>query len=127
MDTKTDKKSITLDDLAKQVAEGFAKSEKQYEKLVQMTANGFNDITSRMATKIELAAMETSLKTDMANMETRLKTEIEGLRNSVNNYLVLSDKRYLELKHENEVYAKWFKALAEKVNLDLDFTELKKF
>src|SRR3989338_7643560 len=116
MDTKTDKKSITLDDLAKQVAEGFAKSEKQYEKLVQMTANGFNDVTSRMATKIELA-----------NMETRLKTEIEGLRNSVNNYLVLSDKRYLELKHENEVYAKWFKALAEKVNLDLDFTEIKKF
>ena len=57
MDTKTDKKSITLDDLAKQVAEGFAKSEKQYEKLVQMTANGFNDVTNPMATKIKLTTI----------------------------------------------------------------------
>lgn len=107
------------------------KKEMTLEDLATMVAGGFNDITSRMATKDDIANMATkddiaTLRTEMAEMKVELKTEIEGLRNSVNNYLRLSDERYLELKHQNEVYAKWFKMLAEKTNLEFDFAELTK-
>jgi hypothetical protein len=122
MGTQTTEKPMTLDDLAAMVADGFA------------------DITSRMATKDDIANMATKddianmatkddiaqLRTEMLEMKTELKAEIEGLRNSVNNYLRLSDERYLELKRQNEIYAKWFKLISEKIGITLDFQEIPK-
>ena len=121
-----DKKPITLDDLAKQMAEGFKKSDERYEELTLMVANGFNDVTSRMALKENTATKEdiATVGTEMTAMVTRLKTEIEALRNSVNNYLKLSDERYLELKYRQDIIVGWIAKLAEKSDVQLDLKEL---
>ncbi len=69
------------------------------DDLAAMVARGFEDITNRMATKEDIAAIRLEMATkddmaqvrkEMAEMKLELKTEIEGLRNSVNNYLNLS-------------------------------------
>lgn len=112
MNGENDKQSITLDDLA------------------AMVTRGFEDITSKMATKDDLAETEGRIRADMATkqdlaaLEQRLITEIEGLRNSVNNYLRLSDERYLELKHRQDVIVSWVTKIAEQNNVHLDLTEL---
>lgn len=72
MDLNEQKKSITLDDLATQMAKGFAKSEKDYGDLATMVANGFTDVTSRMATKDDIK----QVRLEMAEMKTELKAEI---------------------------------------------------
>ncbi len=117
MDESNNKQPMTLDDLA------------------AMVARGFEDITGRMATKDGIANMATkddiaairaemATKDDLAATEQRLKTEIEGLRNSVNNYLNLSNERYLELKHRQDVIVSWVAKIAEKNNVHIDLTEL---
>lgn len=107
------------------------------DDLAAMVARGFEDISSRMATKDDLADTEkriraematkddiTQVRKEMAKMRVELKTEIEGLRNSVNNYLRLSDERYLELKHRQDVIISWVAKIAEKNNVHIDLTEL---
>ncbi len=78
---KGDKKEITLDDLA------------------VMVAKGFNDVTSRMATKDGIARLETEIA--------ELKSQMAALSSSVNNYLALSDKRYAELKARYNLIVSW--------------------
>lgn len=90
------------------------------DDLAAMVARGFEDITSRMATKDDIA----QVRKEMAEMKSELKTEIEGLRNSVNNYLHISDERYLELKHRQDVIVSWLAKIAEKNNVQIDLTEL---
>lgn len=96
------------------------------DDLAAMVARGFEDITSRMATKDDVAAVraEMATKDDLVATEQRLKAEIEGLRNSVNNYLQLSNERYLELKHRQDVIVSWIAKIAEKNNVHIDLTEL---
>lgn len=86
---------VTLDDLARMVASGFEDVQGQISEL----KSEVTEIRNTMATKADIANMAT--KDDIAE----LKEEIEGLRNSVNNYLKLSDERYLELKHRQDIIA----------------------
>ncbi len=92
--------------------------------LAGMVAKGFEDVASKMATKEELRKMAT--KTDVKNLKIELQLEIRGLRNAVNNYLELSDKRYLELKRQNTVLVKYIKLIVQKGKLPINVGELEK-
>ena len=45
---------------------------------------------------------------------------------TINNYLYLSDKRYLELKRRDAVLADWLKAIADKTGVPIDLSQLEK-
>lgn len=98
------KKEVTLDDLA------------------VMVAKGFNDVTSQMATKDDLSKLEGRLNAEM----TGLKHQMTALSSSVNNYLELSDKRYLELKARQNLIVSWVKIIGDKTGVKIDLTELEK-
>jgi hypothetical protein len=108
MKIKVPKKKITLDDLAIMVAKGF-------------------DDT---ATKGDIAKLEGrvgKLEDRMVKLEdsmTGLESEMKGLRNSVNNYLKLSDKRYIELKNNQKILARYLKAIIEKSKISINTREL---
>jgi hypothetical protein len=92
------------------------------EKLAQMVAQGFEDITSKMATKKDLELLATKIDLDKAKSE--LKQEIQGLRNAINNFLKLTDKRYLELKNNQKILAKYLKIVIEKSKMAVNTKEL---
>lgn len=94
-------KLITLDDLA------------------VMVADGFNDLGGRMD----------KLDGRMEGVEGRmdkLENTMSGLHSSVNNYLDLSDARYLELKHRDSLIANWLKVIGDKIGVPIDFSQLEK-
>lgn len=101
-------KNVTLDDLAIMVAEGFNGVQKQFDGV-----NGRLDKVEGKLDKVE------------GRMD-KLEQGMEALRSSVNNYLELSDKRYLELKARETVIISWVKAIAEKTGVKIDFQELEK-
>jgi len=107
MKNKTASKEMTLEDLARMVAKGFENTS---------TKQDIVDI----ATKQDIARLDKKIDT----LRSELKQEISGLRNSVNNYLKLSDKRYLELKQQNKVLAKYLKLVIEKANIQVSTKEL---
>jgi phage gp16-like protein len=80
MKIKISKKKMTLEDLAIMVAKGFENT----------------------ATKADIAKLDKKID----SVKSELKSEIQGLRNSVNNYLKLTDKRYLELKNNQKILVK---------------------
>ncbi len=102
------------------------------DELAAMVARGFEDVMERMATKDDLANMAT--KDDIANLNTRidsletqfeaLKNEISGLRNDLNNFLRITDTRYLELKHRQDIIVSWLVKLADKNQIQIDLKEL---
>lgn len=119
MNGTSQKNDITLDDLA------------------AMVANGFSDIVDRMATKEDIARLDTrvtALDTKITTLDakvtaldtkvTALDAKVDGLQSSVNNYLRLSDERYLELKHRQDVIVKWVTKLAEQNHVTIDLQEL---
>ena len=87
--------------------------DKRFEKMVVMVAKGFEQTAK-----------------DIARLEQRiviLEVKIEALSAKLTNYMELSDKRYLELKHKNLIIAKWLKQVAEKTGVKIDLAELEKF
>lgn len=56
----------------------------------------------------------------------RIENEIQGLRSSVNNYLELSDKRYLELKARQNLIASWVKVIGDKTGVTINLEDLEK-
>ena len=56
----------------------------------------------------------------------KLEAEMQGLRSSVNNYLELSDKRYLELKAREKVIVSWVKQIADKTGVKISLEDLEK-
>ena len=56
----------------------------------------------------------------------RLENEMQALRSSVNNYLELSDKRYLELKAKQNVIVGWVKQIADKTGIPISLEDLEK-
>ncbi len=48
----------------------------------------------------------------------------QNTKEPINNYFCLSDNRYLELKHGQEVIVKWVTQIAEKTGLTIDTKEL---
>lgn len=56
-----------------------------------------------------------------------IENELRALSAKITNYMELSDKRYLELKHKNLVVAKWLKQIADKTGVKIDLAELDKF
>ena len=108
MSNKITKKETTLDDLAVMVAEGF------------QGVNGRLD-------KVEQDVGE--LKQDVGQLRQgvgELKHEMSALHASVNNYLELSDKRYLELKARQNLIVSWVKTIADKTGVKIDIKELEK-
>lgn len=108
-------KKITLEVLARMVAEGFENT----------------------ATKQDAHSLETkvsNLATKAGNLETRmgkLEHQMGALNSSVNNYLKLSERRYFELKNEHKVLenkqkilAKYLKIVIEKSKMSVDTREL---
>jgi len=90
------KKTITLDDLAIMVAQGFENAPTKHDFLV--------------ATKrIE-----------------KLEQTVGGLKNNVNSYLELSEKRYSELKQRDALLAGWLKPIADKAKVQIDVSQLEK-
>lgn len=75
------------------------------DDLAVITANGFSELGGRME---------------------KLENTMTGLRSSVNNYLDLSDARYLELKHRDALIANWVKVVAEKAGVPVDLGQLDK-
>jgi hypothetical protein len=120
------RKKMTLEDLAVKMTGGFVKVDENHESLAQMVAKGFE----RAATKRDLLDLENKLTTalaskkDLHNFHSELKAEIEGLRNAVNNYLRLSDERYLELKAKQKILAKYLKLVIQKFKMPIDIKEL---
>ncbi len=94
-------KETTLDDLAVMVAEGFG---------------GVNERMDKLEGRMD------KLEGEMVT----LRSEMESLRSSVNNYLRLSDERYLELKSREKVIVSWVKIIAEKTGVKINFEELEK-
>lgn len=94
-------KNVTLDDLAVMVAEGF------------------NDVSGR------LDKVEGRLETVESRLD-KVEISIEALRSSVNNYLELSDKRYLELKAREKVIVGWVKQIADKTGVAISWEDLEK-
>ncbi|MBI4049454.1 MAG: hypothetical protein HY395_01390 [Candidatus Doudnabacteria bacterium] len=94
---------MTIDDLATMVAKGFEQTATKQDLLNLVTKNDF---------KKEMQA---------------LKDEMQALRNTVNNHLELSDKRYLELKQRSRILAKFLKLVIQKSKIDLDPSELEHF
>lgn len=89
------------------------------DDLAVMVAGGFNDLGGRMG----------GLEGRMGKLESRMDTldaNMVGLRSSVNNYLELSDARYLELKHRDALLARWVKAVADKTGVPVDLGQLEK-
>jgi len=106
------KKNVTLDDLAasmqtgfKQVNDNFKQANDNHESLARMVAEGFNGVNERFD---------------------KLETEIQGLRSSVNNYLELSDKRYLELKARQNIIVNWVKTIGDKTGVKINLEDLEK-
>jgi hypothetical protein len=54
----------------------------------------------------------------------KLEHSMGALESSVNNYLELSDKRYLELRQINKIIFKYLKIVSEKAKVPLDLSEL---
>jgi hypothetical protein len=102
-----DKKPMTIDDLA------------------VMVATGFNDVTSRMATKDDVTQITGRMDKLEGKMD-RLDHRMEALNSNVNNYLELSEKRYAELKQRDALLAKWLKLIAEKTGVPIDISLLEK-
>lgn len=92
-------KVVTLDDLAIMVAKGFD------------NLGGVMDNLGGRMDKLD------------GRMD-KLENEMVALRSSVNNYLKLSDSRYLELKHRQNVIVSWVKQIADKTGVQIDFKEL---
>jgi hypothetical protein len=64
---------------------------------------------------------------DMAELKqgtSELKHEVSAVKNNVNNYLELSEKRYVELKQRDILLAKWLKLVAEKTGVSIDVSQL---
>ncbi len=102
------KKSMTIDDLALMVAKGFENT---------ASKDGLQKIEQRME----------GLEGRMGKLENkmgRLESEMEGLHSSVNNYLKLSDERYLELKGRQTVIVSWIQKIAKKTGVQIDLKEL---
>ena len=117
-----DKKPMTLEDLA------------------TMVAGGFNDVITRIEgldDKVE------GLESRMGTLENRMDTlgnkvgmldnrlgvvehKLDALNSNVNNYLELSEKRYMELKQRDAMLAQWIKLVAKKVDVPIDVTQFEK-
>ena len=87
--------------------------DKRFEKQAQIIVRGFANLEDRVA-KLEKGIEE-------------IKFEIQALSAKLTNYMELSDKRYLELKHNNLVVAKWVQKIADKTGVEIDLTEWEKF
>lgn len=108
-------KQMTLDDVAAMVAEGFGD-----------LGGRIDALDGRMETlDNRLGTVEKGLDTLGNRMET-LEHTMSGLRSSVNNYLDLSDKRYLELKHRDALIANWLKVIGDKTGVPIDISQLEK-
>lgn len=83
------------------------------DDLATMVADGFNDLGERID-KVE------------GRLE-KVEYTMVALKSSVNNYLELSDKRYLELKRRDAILANWLKAIADKTGVSIDLSQLEKF
>ena len=111
----TNKKNVTLDNLALMVAEGFNDQSERFGKL----ETRMDKLETRMD---KLETRMDKLETEMGKLE----TEMKGLHSSVNNYLELSDKRYLELKFRQNVIAKWVKTIGDKTGVKINLEDLEK-
>ncbi len=109
------KKEITLESLAVSV-DNVANS---LQNLAIMTAKGFENVNER------LDKVEGSLNKVEGRLD-KVENEMAGLRSSVNRYLELSDKRYLELKARQDVIVSWVKQIGDKTGVKIDLTELEK-
>lgn len=96
------------------------------EALARMVAKGFENTASKeeAATKQDLSNLEKRIDAKIEKLERNLKQEIQSLRNSVNNYLRLSDKRYLEIRNNERVLAKYLKLIILKSKIQIDTREL---
>jgi uncharacterized coiled-coil DUF342 family protein len=115
---KKTKKITTIDDLAVMVAEGFHE--------IHETMATKEDLKG-LATKQELRAEIDGVKQEIVGVKKEidgLKKEVAGLRNAVNNYLELSDKRYLELRQTNAMLVKYIKLIIQKTKISLDTKDL---
>jgi hypothetical protein len=96
MKIKASKKEISMDDLAVMVAKGFEATKTDIEKLDK---------------KID-------------SVKAELKKDILGLKNSVNNYLKLSDRRYLEQENKLKILAKYLKIVIQRSKIPVDLKQL---
>jgi uncharacterized protein YPO0396 len=97
------------------------------DELAAMVARGFEDVMGRMATKDDIAQLKTQVDSAVSELKEEilsLSNAIAGLRNELNNYLRLTDDRYLELKHRQDVLAGWMLKLANKNQIQIDLKEL---
>ncbi|MDR3642591.1 MAG: hypothetical protein P4L74_03130 [Candidatus Doudnabacteria bacterium] len=104
------KKSITLDNLAVMVAEGFNNT---------ATKQDLEGLTGRMD-KLDGRMDKLDGRMD------KLEHKMEALNSNVNNYLELSEKRYSELKQRDALLAKWIKIVADKTGVPVDVSQLEK-
>jgi len=137
------KKQMTLDDLAVLVADGFNDVGGRLDKLdgrMDKMDSSMDKLDSRMdkldsrmdkldSRMDKLDSRMDKLDSRMDNLDGRmdnLDNDMKALRSSVNNYLDLSDKRYLELKHRDALLARWVKAVADKTGVPVDLEQLEK-
>ena len=95
-----------------------------------MCACCFNDCNEKMGVGFKRVDERIDTLTERFDRLTErvcgVETEVTTLRNSVNNYLELSDKRYLELRETNRLIFKYLKIVIEKTKVSINLNELEK-
>jgi len=120
------KKSMTIDDLAVVVQAGFKSAKEDNESLARMVAGGFEKVTERMDGLTERMDGLTERMDGLTERMDGVEHQVKALNSNVNNYLELSEKRYVELKQRDVLLAKWIKLVAEKTGVPVDVSLLEK-
>ena len=94
------KKSITLDDLARMVARGFGQT----------------------ATKDDVRRLESRIDKIDKQLEGLTQT-VQDLANKLGHYIDIHEERYLDLKHRYKLLAKWAEKVASKPGIPFDLEE----
>ncbi|GEM_PF-2321566 len=103
---------LTLEIFNKALKKGF-------DDMAIIVAKGFDNT----ATKEDIKRLEGRIDSLEARI-VKLEQQIEALSNKLTNYMELSDKRYLELKHRDLLIAKWLQQIADKTGVVIDLKEL---
>ncbi len=113
---------MTIDDLAVMVSQGFEHVGEEIGGIKQEIGGIKQEIGG---IKQEIGGMKQEIggiKQDIGE----LKHQMQALNSNVNNYLELSERRYVELKQRDALLAKWLKIIADKTDTPIDVSQLEK-
>ena len=88
-----------------------------------MVARGFEDLSSRMATKEDLKGTEMRIDKIEKSL-IKLEETIQRLANKLANYIDLHEERYLEIRSRYRQLERWAAKVAEKTGVAFEIKEV---